>query len=437
MKKSSKLTLAAAAVAATLAGACPSALAQSADALIDKLVDKGILSVKEANDLRAETDKNFTAAYATKTGMSEWVNSIVWNGDLRLRYDRIESEAPGAETRDRYRFRARFGFTASLFDDLELGVRLTSGSDDPISNNTSFENNGSKKEIRFDQVYMKWSPIHTEDWTASFAAGKMENPYEFPSTILFDKDYTPEGASQYVSYQASENHKLSLLVTEFVLDELRPGTGDPFLMGGQLRWDAKWSSKLSSSVGVAGLSILNPEALGVLAVPYIGQGNTRTAGGALVNDYDVVYADAGVTYTFDKAPLYPGAFPIYAYGNLIHNYGADTDNTGYGVGVRFGKAKKKGQWELNYLWTEMEADAWYDQLVESDFGATWTTAPAGGRTGYFSGTNIRGHWIKGTYNFVDQWSLSVAYFMTELINDSPAGVDSGTSRLFVETVLKF
>lgn len=33
--------------------------AQSADALIDKLVEKGVLTVKEANELREEADKGF------------------------------------------------------------------------------------------------------------------------------------------------------------------------------------------------------------------------------------------------------------------------------------------------------------------------------------------------------------------------------------------
>src|ERR1041385_8541748 len=63
------------------------AQAQSADALIDKLVDKGVLTVKEGNELREESDKNFTTAYSIKSGMPEWVNALKWNGDFRGRYD--------------------------------------------------------------------------------------------------------------------------------------------------------------------------------------------------------------------------------------------------------------------------------------------------------------------------------------------------------------
>lgn len=34
--------------------------AQSVDALLDKLVDKGVLTTKEANELKEETDRGFT-----------------------------------------------------------------------------------------------------------------------------------------------------------------------------------------------------------------------------------------------------------------------------------------------------------------------------------------------------------------------------------------
>ena len=55
--------------------------AQSTDALIDKLVDKGILTVKEANDLREETEKNFKeAALILITKLEEFrdLNGDVW-----------------------------------------------------------------------------------------------------------------------------------------------------------------------------------------------------------------------------------------------------------------------------------------------------------------------------------------------------------------------
>src|SRR5690349_1503093 len=66
--------------------------AQSSDALIDKLVDKGILTANEAKDLRDEADKNFNTAVQAKTGMPDWVSSYKLSGDFRGRYDQISGD---------------------------------------------------------------------------------------------------------------------------------------------------------------------------------------------------------------------------------------------------------------------------------------------------------------------------------------------------------
>src|SRR5262245_33008437 len=100
--------------------------AQSVDSLLDKLVDKGILTVKEANDLRTESDKDFDKAYATKPGMPEWVTSLKFNGDVRVRYENFTAENPLFNDQNRFRFRLRFGAVATFMDDFEAGFRLTS-----------------------------------------------------------------------------------------------------------------------------------------------------------------------------------------------------------------------------------------------------------------------------------------------------------------------
>src|ERR1700757_2541596 len=96
---------------------------QSSDGLIDKLVEKGSLSVKEANDLREEADKDFTKAYSAKSGMPDWVTALKFNGDFRFRYDGIFDDNDSgsyAADRQRLRYRLRFGTTASLTDNFEL-----------------------------------------------------------------------------------------------------------------------------------------------------------------------------------------------------------------------------------------------------------------------------------------------------------------------------
>jgi len=431
--------------------------AQSADALIDKLVDKGILTVKEANDLREEADKNFTTAFATKTGMADWVKAMKFNGDLRARYDGVFGRDPSFVDRNRLRYRLRFGFTADMADNFEVALRLTSsegsGGGDPISGNTTFADNGSKKLVFLDLVYAKWSPIHTPDWTGVFTFGKMENPFVFPSTMMFDKDYTPEGLAAQFGYNINEKHALKFSAGAFVLDETKESSSDPWLGGAQLRWDAKWNSKWSSTAGVAGFAIKSVEELNNVNVPNGNLGNTRRGvedsllnGTSTAPQYGFVpiYADAGVTYTFDEFPLYPGAFPLTVSGDFVHNTAAPKDNQGYSIGVTLGKAGKKGTWELAYRWESLEADAWYEEFVESDFGAIYrlplapTKTPYGvNGTIYGPGTNVRGHWVKLSYSPYDSLTLGLSCFMTELINPVAAGADSSATRVLADAVWKF
>ncbi|MEY4384805.1 MAG: hypothetical protein RLY20_88, partial [Verrucomicrobiota bacterium] len=427
--------------------ACTSstALAQSADALIDKLVDKGILSVKEANDLREESDKGFTTALSSKNGMPEWVTALKFNGDFRGRYESFNYEN-GAVGRDRFRYRARFGFTAAIRDQLEVGLRLGSGDldggvptggIDPISNNQTLQNNASKKGIFLDLAYAKWSPLNTPDWSGVLTVGKMENPFVFPSTMMFDKDYTPEGGAVELTYRLNPEHTLKFTGGGFVLDELSGDSNDPFLAGAQLRLDSAWSSHWSSSLGVSYFGITASGNLGNGAVPNINSGNTRTAGGALVYDYTPLQADASLTYTMDKFPLYPAACPITAFGEYIQNTSASANDVGYAFGVTIGKSGKKGLWDLSYQYRNLEADAVYEEFTESDFGGNYLTAPAGGNTGYRSGTNVRGHIIKAQYSPYDSLTLGITYWITDLINESPAGSQSGAGRLQVDAAIKF
>src|SRR5262245_34988765 len=102
-----RAAVAAGVVASTLCGV--QAHAQSADALLDKLVDKGILTTKEANDLRQEADAGFRKAYQVKSGMPDWVTALKINGDFRGRFETFYSQNDDFSQRNRWRYRLRAG----------------------------------------------------------------------------------------------------------------------------------------------------------------------------------------------------------------------------------------------------------------------------------------------------------------------------------------
>lgn len=432
-----------------------SARAQSADALLNKLVEKGVLTADEAKELRAETDKDFTKAHAAKTGMPPWVDAFRVNGDFRARYEGITAEHPDFVERHRLRYRARLGFTAVMRDNFEAGLRLASGDIDsypsngldPISSNQSFQNNASKKGIFIDLAYGRWTPLRTDGWLLALTAGKMDNPLVCPDTV-FDPDYTPEGLALQLGRDLGARHTLRFHGGAFVLDEIGASTRDPYLLGAQTRLESRWTDRVSSSLGAAYLAIGHADALANNAVPNINRGNTRTAGGALIHDYRPVLVDAAVTWRLDSFPLYPGACPLRVGGDYLDNPGADstTDSEAWSVGITLGKAGKKGTWELAYAYKWLGADAWWEELVDSDFGAYYAAAPlnGGGGAGYYAGTNVKGHSFRLAYSPSDVLTLAARVMFTRLINEAsaltaplPANLDSAAVRLQLDASLRF
>jgi hypothetical protein len=447
--------------------------AQSNDALLNKLVEKGILTAKEADEMKKEADNK--KIVTTGLNMPDWVTSVKLYGDVRGRMDYIDfenDEKPATKFKNtdrlRYRVRARAGLTASFKDNLELGVRLTTA--DPtsdsshggnaLSGNSTFQNNGSKKFAYIDLAYGKWTPIKNDNWTLSTTIGKMENPFTF-SDLVIDNDYTPEGAAIQLAYKLNDMHSFKLTAGGFIIDEVNQGnsaSSDPTLIGVQLRWDAKWTKQLESSLGLAALSLSDTENLTNGSIPDINVGNSRStrtnlsnggsAGGLtglLINNYNPLIADGSLTYWIDETPIYKGRFPIRAFGTFVLNPSAPDDNIGWEAGLALGKAGKKGTWELSYRYRYLQADAMFEELVDDDFGAFYAAKSVlrGSGGGYGAGTNVKGHTVKASYSPYDALTFSITYFRAELINQDgfatplPKNTDSDTGRLFVDATWKF
>ena len=121
--------------------------------------------------------------------------------------------------------------------------------------------------------------------------------------------------------------------------------------------------------------------------------------------------------------------------------GRPADNSAYSVGFQLGKSGKKGTWDIAYTWKELGANAWWEEFTDSDFGAFYAAAnsPAnsGANVGYGSGTNVKGHILKFSYSPYNSWTVSVKWFLTDLINRYPASQDSSMSRLQVDANWKF
>lgn len=449
-----------------------SANAQTADALISKLVDKGILTSQEASELKKETqaeaDKNFTKSFKAKTGMPDWITNYKLSGDFRGRFQEQNADNEAWQARDRYRFRLRAGLTLTMLEHIDVGFRFATGNPQTnpggtlvggqtISANQDLNSLESRKFLWLDTAFARWTPIKTERWNVSATIGKMDNPFLL-SNMLYDYDVNPEGASLQVAYNINAQHSLRGIGALFVLDELNqskpPGTltetnppaafrtgHDPYFYGGQVLLESKWSPELDTSIGAAMFNIVNKDSLSAQLQPFYNSGNSRDANGFLKYNFDPIIGSASATVRPFTLGIYPGPFPIKVGGEYLYNPGAPSNNKAYRAGITLGKAGKKRTWELSYRYQRLEADAWFDAMVDDDNGAFFGTgnpqmAGTGKANGWFGGTNVKGHQAIGIYSFTDFANLTFTYYNNKLIINAP-GQKSNASHFMADLNFKF
>jgi hypothetical protein len=437
--------------ATALMSLTPSTHAQtSVDALLDKLEQKGILTVDEARELKSENATNavadFNAEMNSKFPMPNWVTSYKLSGDFRGRYDEQTSDNPAIVERDRLRYRLRVGLTVNMTDNLEVGFRVGSGdpstaanaagnnsTGNPLSNNQTLADDASKKPLYVDTAYGKWTAINDGTLMAAVTFGKMVQPFDV-SPMVFDPDYTPEGGALQATYKLSDTQAIRFNSAAFVLDEIKASVHDPYLYGGQIIWDAKWTPSLGTSLGIAAYDISNK---GSLATTYdTNLGNTLNgAGTAFTTIFNPIVVSGSVTYTLDKFPLYNGSFPIKLAGEYMKNPATTGNNIGYWGGVTFGKSGKRGTWDISYRYQVLEANAWWDQIVDDNNIAAFPTSAAA--AGLAVGTNIKGHLVKFNYSLTDALTFSLTCYANELINNPFPTANTDAIHAMADIMWKF
>lgn len=359
-------------------------------AKIDKLEQKNEETEKEVEKV------------AKKKSKASWAERIAFSGDIRDRMEYIDKR--GSEVRTRNRVRLRLGMNAKVNDDLNVGVRLASGGDDPTSTNQTMDGAFSSKGIRLDLAYFKYNLTDV----ISITGGKMKKPFYIPSKtpILWDGDVNPEGLAL-----GFDNAGWKGTVAGFSIDE-KKAADDTLLYSAQL----VKTFKLDGSKLTAGVGYYDYQNLQGSTPLYDGKarGNTLDAAGGLANDFNIF--EGLVEY---KTKL--GSLPFSAFATYYENTAADDLNSGYSLGFGLGKVKKAGSWSLGYSYMDIEADAVYALFNDSDF--------AGGHT------DSKGHILKAGYGLHKNTSLGLTYISSEQ-NQSQA-TQTDYDRLQLDLKIKF
>lgn len=355
-----------------------------------------------------EAENTVLREASKKSDKSSWADHIAMKGDFRYRYENIDPE--NSNTRERNRVRARLGVIADLPNDVEVGIGLASGGIDPLSTNQSLGSLGSTKDIRLDLAYFKWKA----NSKVSVVGGKFKNVFFRPEKhgLIWDGDYNPEGLG--LTYSNGNFFANSAL--QFLESDSKKGS-PRFVAGVQGGMATHIGDGLLTLGG--GYYNINVEGKQTFLGAFLGNSSTcvdpaTLSGCTYDNDYEEVEL-----FAHFKTEL--SGRPLVLFADYVNNRDASDHDTGWSTGLKLGKASAPGTWEMSYTYQDLEADATFATLTDSDFGG--------------GGTDAEGHIIKGAIAVNKNWKFGLTYFSNT--RGGNRGIEEDYDRLQIDSAFKF
>jgi hypothetical protein len=418
------------AVAAALAGgaalAPAPAFAQNAEieqlkqqlaalsAKLDELEKSQTQQKKSIEDTQATADKTADVVAQEKSRFS-------FAGDVRYRNESFDVQYVD-RNRDRDRIRARLNATFRVNDTITGQIGFSTGADDPRSGNQTLDGQNSRKPFALDVAYVTWAP--NAQWKVT--AGKQRYPWTRSPSLFFDNDVSPEGLA--VNYTQGNFFAGAFYdwLAERGLSNSNVTTGtntDSLMYGGQVGFRIPFSDSVRLTVagtyfdfdGVQGYNpLFGGASFGNTTVNATATNSpcarAVAAGTAcLLSDYDIVEVFADLTATV-------GGLPLRFFADYAQNLEAEVNpvaqeelDTAYSAGISYGAATAaKGTWELGLIYQQIEKDALFGQLLDSDFGD--------------GNTDTKGFVVRGGYTLARNWTVNATLFLNDLSNDVPQTV---------------
>ncbi len=348
---------------------------------------------------------------------ADWTESVKVKGDLRYRHELLDKDNDTADARHRQRLRARLAIEGQVSDAARIVFQVSSGSDDPISTNQTFDDAFTTKSIGIDLAYFELTPRNFK--SLALMGGKMKNPFIIPGAteLVWDSDLNPEGGALVLENEF-DNVTVKFVGSGLWIDERSSGD-DTWLGAGQVAARFHFNEKKSSvMVGGSFFNYVNVAGFPVFYDVEDPAGNTASEEDegefVYLNDYEILELFAEVSHKINDVP-------VMLVGDYVNNTAADSLETGWLVGAIAGKIKDPGSWEVRYLYRELERDAVVGAFTDSDF-----------RDG---GTDGKGHEFGAAYQIDKNMTLAGTYFL------NTAGISGDDeydfNRLQLDLQLKF
>jgi hypothetical protein len=345
--------------------------------IVAVLREKGLIDQATGDEILAKQAKTAAApdAKATPPVAQGLLDGFIFSGDLRLRDEQYwynhGLQGTDANDNNRFRYRARFGFTKQINDWSLVGVRLVSatGTGDGVNRSTNISagetSDFSYDPIWFDRLYAQVTlPDPGIGLTTTLTGGKMTNPFIWKiglDKMLWDDDIAPEGVQMSSTYPLAENAKLWANLAYYV--ELQNANQvDPRVYASQVGGSIKLPGAVE--IGARG-SFYDWRHLAndATVTGHTGYFDRSRAKGNLANGFDpdmrIIESSGYVTWSGLEG------WPATLWGTWLQNVAADggvvngvrigANDQAFGVGGEIGDAKRWARVGLAYQHVEANA----------------------------------------------------------------------------------
>jgi hypothetical protein len=341
------------------------------DLLLQKLVDKGVLTGAEAQQVKTETQEQVKKEIAQGkfSSLPAWVMNTRLKGDLRLRAQNLHEKNAGDISKNTTigRVRMRLGLESKVNDKIKVGVGIATSADgDPRSTNVSFGakdgGDSSKMGIRLDYAYGKYDPT---PWL-TLVGGKMLLPDVLwePTDLIWDTDITPEGG--VVGFSKTINPKTSVFMKAgalvLVADTSTISGSNAFLVQPGINYAINDNLSLKGAVNYEYFQTKGSVVSG------FSKGNNTKIGTSYAYNYSLLNPALELTIKEPFKALGLNVENLKFFGEYVNNLAVSKKNTGYALGFQFGneKIEKWGDWQVKYIYAMLGNDSVFDMLPDSD-----------------------------------------------------------------------
>lgn len=385
--------------------------ADQVDLLIKKLIEKGILTEQEAQEIKNEViaeesslqEKKGSAPKPqeppTQKELPQWVQDMKLKGDFRLRHEWAKRNDSTDLNRNRGRIRYRLNLETKVNDQVQVVAGLASNGGSPRGTNVTFSDTFAKSSANLDLAYVQYTPNEH----IALTAGKMRIPFWTPMEFLWDADLTPEGGAANFNWKINERTKLFSNVSALVIDEIATDESDPFMYTIQSGMEWNKDNKLDSKLAVNFIGFDNgaKQLLDSRSSPA-----TNTVNGGR---YDFTYNTISVATEFGINNPFDTSLPRLAMiGEFVHNPDPSKQNNGWIAGSYLGSQKVSGphQWKITGTFRFLGADAWLDAFPDADF--------------YGGATDVKGYETILEYGLTKNISIMIDYYRSQRIKTEKA-----------------